>query len=88
MENKMAVCKGDGIPSEGKSMHKGRRGGQIRNFKGWDERVPADTGGLENTWKTWERERVRKEDDSEVCSSRDWKTNDAIIRHRDVRKKS
>ena len=44
-------------------------------------------------WKTLgrdgrERERVRKEDDSEVCSSRDWKTNDAIIRHRDVRKKS
>lgn len=29
-----------------------------------------------------------KEDDSEVCSSRDWKTNDTIIRHRDVRKKS
>ena len=42
-------------------------------------------------WKTLGRdggERVRKEDDSEVCSSRDWKTNDAIIRHRDVRKKS
>lgn len=87
MENKMAVCQGDGIPSEGKSMHKGRRGGQISNFEGWDERVPADIRGLENTRKRW-GERVRKEDDSEVCSSRDWKTNDAIIRHRDVRKKS
>lgn len=53
----MAVCKGDGIPSEGKSMHKGRGGGQISNFEGWDERVPADIWGLENTGKRWERER-------------------------------
>lgn len=83
MENKMAVCKGERIPSGGNSKHKGRRVGQIRNSEVWVERVPADTG-LENTGKRWER--VRKEDDSEVCSSRDWKTNDAIIRHRDVRR--
>ena len=54
----MAVCKGDGIPSEGKSMHKGRGGGQISNFEGWDERVPADIWGLENTGKRWERESI------------------------------
>ena len=32
------------------------------------------------------RERVRKEDNSNICNSRDWKTNDAIIRHGDIRK--
>ena len=48
MENKMAVCQGDGIPSEGKSMHKGRRVGQISNFEGWDERVPADKRPLQD----------------------------------------
>lgn len=56
MENNMAVCQGDGIPSEGKNMYKGRRGGQISNFEGWDERVPADIWGLENTRKRWGRE--------------------------------
>lgn len=51
-------------------------------------------GEFQQTFRVWKilgrggRERVRKEDNSEVCSSRDWKTNDAIIRHGDVRKKS
>lgn len=54
-------------------------------------------GGLEElqqTFRDWPvlgkdgRERLRKENDSEVCSNRDWKTNDDIIRQRDVREKS
>lgn len=63
-----------------------RRVVQIKNSEGWAGKVPVERQDLVNSEK--ERKGVRKEDDSEVCSSRDWKTNDAIIRHRDVRKKS
>ena len=52
MENKMAVCKGERIPTGGNSRHKGRRGGQIRNSEARVERVPADTG----VWKTLGRD--------------------------------
>lgn len=57
---------------------------QIPNSEGWAWNVPEAGEGLANTGR-WG---VREEDDSQVFSSRDWKTNDAIIRDGDVRGKS
>lgn len=77
----------DRTPSGGNNRHKGRRGAKYGILR-------DGVGGFQQTFKVWQilsrggRERVRKKDDSKFCNSRDWKTNDAIIRHRDIREKS